>query len=48
MAVLTAAAAMATVIIEVEKRSPIMTSLCLAVGYCDELFFEHLCRCGCA
>src|SRR5437879_2543050 len=46
MAVLTAAAAMATVTIEIEKRSPIMTSLCVAAGYCNELFFEHLRRRG--
>ena len=46
MAVLTAAAAMAIVTIEVEKRSPIMTPLCVAAGYCDELFFEHLRRRG--
>src|SRR5438046_4255455 len=46
MAVLTAAAAMATVTIEVEKRSPIMTSLCVAVGYCDERLVEHLRRRG--
>src|SRR5712691_630968 len=44
MAVLTAAAAMATVTIEVEKRPPIMTSLCVAVRDCDELFFEQLDR----
>ena len=46
IAVLTAAAAMATVTIEVEKRSPIMTSQFLAVDQCDELFFERLRRCG--
>src|SRR5438132_13157435 len=44
MAVLTAAAAMATVTIEDEKRPPIMTSLCVAVRDCDELFFEQLDR----
>src|SRR6266700_3549732 len=44
MAVLTAAAAMATVTIEVGKRPPIMTSLCVAVRDCDELFFEQLDR----
>src|SRR5258708_11680317 len=44
MAVLTAAAAMATVITEAEKRSPIMTSLCLAVRYGDELFLEQKIR----
>src|SRR6266446_6343984 len=44
MAALTAAAAMATVTIEDEKRPPIMTSLCVAVRDCDELFFEQLDR----
>jgi hypothetical protein len=36
-AALTAAAAMATVTIEPEKRSRMMASLCLAVRYCNEV-----------